>query len=65
MKHIYLFLLGALASLLADAQVVTTDPSIVQQSSAPVTITFHADRGNRGLAGLTSTTRYMPIPALC
>lgn len=56
MKHIYLFLLGALASLLADAQVVTTDPSIVQQSSAPVTITFHADRGNRGLAGLTSTT---------
>lgn len=56
MKHIYLFLLCALASLLADAQVVTTEPSIVQQSSAPVTITFHADRGNRGLAGLTSTT---------
>lgn len=41
---------------IADAQVVTTMPTIVQQSSSPIVITFHADRGNRGLAGLSAST---------
>lgn len=39
-----------------NAQIVTTSPKIVQRSSAPITITFHADQGNKGLAGLTSST---------
>ncbi len=34
------------------AQVVTTTPSVVTTESAPVIITFHADRGSKGLAGV-------------
>ncbi|MBD5259078.1 MAG: hypothetical protein HDS52_10440 [Barnesiella sp.] len=56
MKHIYLLLVGLLMSIAAPAQVVTTNPRIVQNGSAPIVITFHADRGNRGLAGLTAST---------
>lgn len=37
-------------------QVVTSKPAIVQRSSDNIVITFHADRGNRGLAGVTSAT---------
>lgn len=39
----------------AIGQIVTTQPAIVQQSSAPVVITFHADAGNKGLAGLPAS----------
>ncbi|MDE6346736.1 MAG: hypothetical protein K2L55_08710 [Muribaculaceae bacterium] len=56
MKQIYFLLLGVLVGLTANAQVVTTSPKIVQESSAPITITFHADKGNKGLAGLTAST---------
>lgn len=55
MKHFYL-LFVVLLSVGANAQIVTTSPKIVQCSSVPITITFHADRGNKGLAGLTAST---------
>lgn len=56
MKHFYLLFLALLLSVGANAQIITTSPKIVQRSSAPITITFHADRGNKGLAGLTAST---------
>lgn len=34
------------------AQIVTTSPSPVQSDSRNIIITFHADQGNRGLAGV-------------
>lgn len=49
-------LLGLLMPLAMSAQVITTSPTIVQRSSGPITITFHADQGNKGLAGLTAST---------
>lgn len=49
------FILTMIAALTlwgrASAQVVTTTPSVVTTGSAPVIITFHADRGSKGLAG--------------
>lgn len=45
-------LLLALTVLNIRAQVVTTSPEIVTTASAPVVVTFHADEGSRGLAGL-------------
>lgn len=56
MKHFYLSLLGVLLPMVMGAQVVTTSPAIVQRSTSPITITFHADQGNKGLAGLTSSS---------
>lgn len=56
MKNIYLMLLALVAPLIGFAQVVTTQPAIVQRSSANIVITYHADRGNRGLAGVAPPT---------
>lgn len=56
MKNIYLIMLAFLAPLMGLAQVVTTQPAIVQRSSSNIVITFHANEGNRGLAGVTSST---------
>lgn len=36
--------------------IVTTEPAVVTTDSSPIVITFHADRGNAGLAGLTAST---------
>ncbi len=58
MRHLY-FMLCALLTVSCmglHAQVVTTTPAIIQENSAPIVITFHADQGNRGLAGLTAST---------
>ncbi len=41
-----------LASPAAYAQIVTTSPSPLQTDSSPIVITFHANEGNKGLAGL-------------
>ncbi len=58
MKHSYLFgllqLLLLLPAIGLNAQVVTTSPTIVQRTSSPIVITFHADQGNKGLSGMTS-----------
>ena len=56
MTHRILMLLLACCAFVASAQVVTTNPVIVQTDSKGIVITFHADQGNKGLAGLTSTT---------
>ena len=39
-------------SLCANSQVVTTVPEIITPETKNVVITFHADWGNRGMAGL-------------
>ncbi|MCM1504476.1 MAG: alpha-amylase family glycosyl hydrolase [Muribaculum sp.] len=56
MKHFYLFWLLQLLlpAMVLNAQVVTTSPPIVQRSSSPIVVTFHADQGNKGLSGMTS-----------
>lgn len=36
--------------------VVTTEPAVITTDSSPIVITFHADQGNAGLAGLTAST---------
>lgn len=58
MKHLYYLLLAIilLPCHAANAQLITTSPTIVQRSSNPIVITFHADQGNKGLMGLTSST---------
>lgn len=42
------------APFIATGQVVTTQPAIVQMDSRDIIVTFHADRGNGQLAGLTA-----------
>jgi len=42
------------AGSMASAQIVETSPSPLQQSSKDVVITYYADKGTAGLAGLTS-----------
>lgn len=56
MKNLFHLLLAFILPATAFSQVVTTEPAIVQRSSHDITITFHADRGNRGLAGVGSST---------
>lgn len=59
MKKIYQLLCTVAMTLpcMPYAQVVTTTPPIVQADTKDVVITFHADEGNRGLAGVTSATK--------
>lgn len=38
-----------------SAQVVTTQPEVITQDTKNVVITFHADWGNRGMVGLSSS----------
>lgn len=54
MKKFYslIFLLTCLGMGI-HAQIVTTSPAILQENSRDIVITFHADEGNKGLAGLT------------
>lgn len=44
--------LAASWSVAASAQIVTTQPPMLQQTSQGVVITYYADRGNRGLKNL-------------
>lgn len=60
MRHIYSSVVMWMAfglPLAASAQVVTTSPAIVQTDSKNIVITFHADQGNKGLMGATSSTK--------
>lgn len=41
----------------AQAQIITTEPAILQTDSKGVVITYHADQGNGALAGLPETTK--------
>lgn len=54
------FLLSAamlFASCSVFGQIITTSPAIVQTDSKNIVITYHANQGNKGLSGLTSTTK--------
>ena len=39
------------------AQVVTTEPTPLQEDSENVVVYFHADQGNKGMMGLSSDTK--------
>lgn len=55
-KKLMPLLLG-LWALAASGQIVTTRPAIVQTDSKNIVITYHADEGNKGLAGLASSAK--------
>ena len=58
MKNLYLLLAAAtIGTAATTAQVVTTSPALVQTDSKNIVVTFHADRGNKGLMGLKSTDK--------
>lgn len=58
MKKFYtLSLLGVSALLSLHAQVVTTSPAIVQQTTENIVVTYHADCGNKGLMGIKPPTK--------
>ncbi|MCM1356275.1 MAG: alpha-amylase family glycosyl hydrolase [Staphylococcus sp.] len=44
------------ATLGLSAQSITTVPALINENTKEVTITFHSDGGNRGLAGASATT---------
>ncbi len=68
MKKIYSLLLTLmLCSMAGVAQIFTTSPEILQESSKNVVLTYHADSplGNNGLKGITSSTPlYVHIGAI-
>lgn len=55
MKKILLLLVWGWCAFAALGQIVTTSPAIVQTDSKNIVITYHANLGNRGLAGLSSS----------
>ena len=61
MKRFYLFIAAvvALLPLTSAAQIVTTTPAIVQETSTGVVLTYHAASpiGNCQLAGLSESTQ--------
>lgn len=63
------FLLAVTAIIMSvlgiRAQVVTTDPSPLTEDATDVTVYFHADRGNKGLAGLPSTAEIYAHTGAC
>lgn len=54
-RALTLLLIVIATALTAGAKIVTTTPSVVTLDSAPITIYFNADEGNRGLAGLSAS----------
>lgn len=50
-----LLLVALLGRVDVSAQVVTTQPEVITQDTKNVVITFHADWGNRGMVGLSSS----------
>lgn len=57
MKKTLLSLIWGMCAFAATAQVVTTTPAIVQTDSKNIVITYHADQGNKGLAGLAASSK--------
>lgn len=56
-KSFLLLILGVLACMLpARAQVVTTEPTPLQEDSEGVVVFFHADEGNQGLMNMPPET---------
>ncbi|MDE6309588.1 MAG: hypothetical protein K2L81_05275, partial [Muribaculaceae bacterium] len=57
MKHFYSLMVMAASFLGAQAQVITTQPAVIQQSTPNIVITYHADMGNKGLMGVKPPTK--------
>lgn len=57
MKHLYSLMVMAATMLGAQAQVITTQPAVVQQSTPNIVVTYHADMGNKGLMGVKPPTK--------
>lgn len=55
LRHFFPALLASVA-LAASGQAVTTSPAIITEDTKDITITFHSDGGNRGLASATAST---------
>lgn len=49
----------------AQAQIVTTDPSPLQEDSGNVVIYYHADQGNKGLMGVGPSTEVYAHTGVC
>lgn len=65
-KSFLLLVLCVLACLpAARAQIVTTTPSPLQEDSKNVEIYFHADKGNKGLMNVPSTTAVYAHTGVC
>lgn len=58
-------LLVMAASIGIDAQVVTSDPTPLQEDSKDVTIFFHADRGTKGLMNQPATAKIYAHTGVC
>ena len=57
MKKIYTLLMALISCTFAmSAQIVTTSPEILQESSKNVVLTYHADQGSKGLMGQSAST---------
>jgi len=63
----YLFLLVALiaSAFGVNAQVVTTDPPLIQEDSQNVVVYFHADRGSKGLMNSPASTAIYAHTGVC
>ncbi len=57
MKKLFFLLMLCVSASMLRAQSVTTSPAIVTSGSGEITVTFHADGGNRALMGLPSTAQ--------
>ena len=55
MKKLFLLLSAMLMTIGLNAQIVTTSPSPLQENSANVVLTYHADQGTGGLKGLPAS----------
>ena len=65
-KNYVILLVALIASCLGlKAQVVTTDPALIQEDSQNVVVYFHADRGTKGLANSPASTQIYAHTGVC
>lgn len=56
-KKLLLAGIAAIWAATSSAQIITTEPPILQTDSKGIVITYHADEGNKALANLPATTK--------
>ncbi len=56
MKKIFTFVFFVITALSSKAQLLTTSPALIQETSTPIVITADATKGNQGLLNYTPTT---------
>lgn len=64
-KCYFIALLAILAGWLGVSAQVTTEPSPLQEDATDVVIYFHADQGNKGLMGVSSSTGVYAHTGVC